>query len=98
MIIPGTLSVEKIVYFPKDSILIRWKSINFEAKFRIIVRFRRVGILMDRTLDTFVVLATTDWHSYNVLFALEAYNYDKYYYFEFDCMFIYSFLNTRYFK
>ncbi|CAF1200573.1 unnamed protein product [Rotaria sp. Silwood1] len=84
LIIPGVLPLENDTYFPGDLVKILWKSINFEKTSKIIVRFRRIEISIDPTLDTFSVLATTNSYIYNILFSLNRSDNDKYYYFEFD--------------
>ena len=83
-----TLSLDRTISLPGDSIRIDWRSYNFAATSIIIVRFRRVDISIDPTLDTFTVLATTNGYTYNISSRLERFNDDKYYYFEFDCTFI----------
>ena len=88
IIMPETLSVDRTICLPGESIRIRWQSYNFDTTSIIIVRFRRVDISIDATLDTFTVLATADSHTYKISSKLKRSNDDKYYYFEFDCMFI----------
>ena len=86
LIIPKTLSVENDIYFPGNSIRILWQSINFQANSQISVRFRRRDILIDSTLDRFLVCAILNNYTYHILPSLEQSSNDKYYYFEFDCM------------
>lgn len=90
MIMPETLSVDRPISLPGESIRIHWHSYNFDTTSIIIVRFRRVDISLDGTLDTFPVLATVNSHIYKISSKLKRSNDDKYYYFEFDCMFIHE--------
>ncbi|CAF2712994.1 unnamed protein product [Rotaria sp. Silwood2] len=84
LIIAGALPLENDTYFPGDLIKILWKSINFEKTSQIIVRFCRIEISIDSTLDVFPVLATTNSYIYEILPSLDRSDNDKYYYFEFD--------------
>ena len=86
-IIPGTSPYENDVYYPGDSVLILWRSVNFDATSLLTIQFRRArtSIIQDAILDTFTVTAISNTYMYNISSSLDLADNDEYYYFEFDC-------------
>lgn len=86
-IIPHSSPAVNDIYYPGDFVPITWDSANFDTTSKITVRFcrARVSVIVDATLDTFSVIATTNIYNYTISSSLNTADSDVYYYFEFDC-------------